>query len=67
MQCLETFSSGKDEEFVNWAVALTLCPMLWEAQLKHDGCNDRIVCDSPACFSRHSVLCYQILKKCEVL
>lgn len=22
MQCLETFSSGKDEEFVNWAVAL---------------------------------------------
>jgi hypothetical protein len=28
VQCLETFSSGKDEEFVNWAVALMAMPIV---------------------------------------
>jgi hypothetical protein len=27
VQCLETYSSGKDEEFVNWVVAFLAVPI----------------------------------------
>lgn len=39
MQCLETFSSGKEEEFVNCAVASKALPIQWEMELKNNGCN----------------------------
>jgi len=34
VQCLETFSSGKDKEFVNWVVALTAMPTLMGSRTK---------------------------------